>query len=80
MQLLSATFDEVQAWIAANKLLLNLSMTEFQLLGTPQQLINLISLINKSLKWGDSIAEVAETTDHLGIVFNFATSLWLYKQ
>src|ERR1043165_9610948 len=38
VQLLSAVFDEVQSWMASNKLLLNPSKTEFLLLGTPQQL------------------------------------------
>ena len=33
--LLSAVFDKVQSWMAANKLLLSPSKTEFLLLGTP---------------------------------------------
>ena len=40
VQLLSAVFDEVQSWMAANKLFLNPSKTEFLVLGTPQQLKN----------------------------------------
>jgi hypothetical protein len=73
VQLLSAVFDEVQSWMASNKLLLNPSKTEFLLLGTPQQLKKFDGL--KSLKLGDSIVEPADAARNLGVVFNSTMSL-----
>src|SRR5688572_195391 len=73
VQLLSAVFDEVQPWMASNKLLLNPSKTEFLLLGTPQQLKKFDGL--KSLKLGDSIVELADAARNLGVVFNSTMSL-----
>jgi len=69
VQLLSAVFDEVQSWMASNKLLLNPSKTEFLLLGTPQQLKKFDGL--KSLKLGDSTVAAR----NLGVVFNSTMSL-----
>ena len=65
----------VQSWMAANKLLLNPSKTEFLLLGTPQQLKQIDRL--KSLKLGDIIiiVELADAARNLGIVFNSTMSL-----
>src|SRR5688572_29378429 len=60
IQMLSAVFDEVQSWIASNKLLLNPSKTEFLLLGTPQQLKKFDGL--KSLKLGDSARPMLHAT------------------
>ena len=73
VQLLSAVFDEVQSWMASNKLLLNPSKTEFLLLGTPQQLKKFDRL--KSLKLGDSIVELADAARNLDVVFNSTMAL-----
>src|ERR1043165_9985837 len=73
VQLLSAVFDEVQSWMASNKLLLNPSKTEFLLLGTPQQLKKFDWL--KSLKLGDSIVAPADAARNLGVVLNSTMSL-----
>ena len=73
VQLLSAVFDELQSWMAANKLLLNPSKTEFLLLGTPQQLKKFDGLT--SLNLGDSVIELADAARNLGVVFNSTMSL-----
>lgn len=65
---INSDLEEIRLWLAANKLTLNLTKTEFLLIGSRQRLSNLPE--NPSIKINQIPVEQVSTTKSLGVYIN----------